>query len=539
MTWGRRTGPSYRFAVLTGCFLSASSIVFPLPVLGQRPSAERIRHMVDTSAAESVALFREYLTLPNDAHHPQDIRRLADWVTKAFQIRGFDVERLSTPGSPLLLADRRSGSADVTILVYLQADGQPVDPSAWVHSGPYQPVLVESKGEGAEVIPWSRVSGQRDTWDDDWRIYARSASDSKGPNIQFLRAIDLLDVAGVTLDYHLKVIVDLEEEMGSPHLADAVERNRDRLAADALVIFDGPPHASGQPTLKFGARGISTFTLTTHGPRVPQHSGHYGNYAPNPALRLSRLLASMKDPQGRVTIPGWYDGIELDRATREALDRVPDDDAAIQRLLGIAETDAVGNSLQEAVQYPSLNIRGMSSGWVGEQARTIVPATATAEVDVRLVKESDPDRLLGLVKTFVESQGYLVLDRHPNDEERLKYARIATFEGRTSYGAFRTEFDAPPGRWLAAGMTHLFGAPPVLIRTSGGSIPIAPFVETLALPAVTVPTVNPDNNQHSPNENIRLGSFLQGIGIVAAVLSEPAGRFFGKPVSEPEGGDPQ
>lgn len=511
--------------ILAGWLVSA---VVPVDqALAQRPSADRFTELVSASATESVTMFREYLALPNDAQNGADIRRLTQWLAVALEARGFSTERLRTPGSPLLFARRNSPSAKGTILVYLQADGQPVDSTAWIHSGPYRPVLVEA-GESPTVIPWSRVDGRRDTWDDDWRIFARSASDSKGPNIQFLRALDLLDEAGVVLDYNLKVIVDFEEEMGSPHLADAVQRHRDLLAADALIIFDGPPHASGLPTLKFGARGISTFTLTTYGPRVPQHSGHYGNYAPNPGLRLSRLLASMKDPRGRVTIPGWYDGVELDEETRRILARVPDDEQAIRAQLGIAEIDAVGTSLQEAVQYPSLNIRGLSSGWVGQQARTIVPATAVAEVDVRLVKESDPERLLSLVRQFVESQGYLVLDREPTDEERQRHPRIATFTSRTSYRAFRTDFDALPGRWLTAGMSHLFGEPPILIRTSGGSIPIAPFVETLGVPAVTVPTVNPDNNQHSPNENIRVGSFLEGIAIVASVLSEPLAPFVGK-----------
>ncbi len=488
--------------------------------LAQDLTVSEIDRRAQAGALASVDLFREYLSLPNDAHHADDIRRLTDWLDDAFQDRGFHVERLETEGHPLLLAERRSGAPDATILVYLQADGQPVDPTAWIHAGPYEPTLVEAEPGGeSRVRPWSELAADPSGWNPDWRIYARSASDSKGPNLQFLRAMDLIGERD--LGYDLKVIIDTEEEMGSPHLAEAVERYRDRLAADALVIFDGPPHASGRPSLKFGARGIATFTLTTYGPRVPQHSGHYGNYAPNPALRLAQLLASMKDPEGRVTIPGWYEGVDLDRATRDILAAVPDDEDEIHSRLGIARPDGVAGSLQEAVQYPSLNIRGVSSGWVGDQARTIVPATATAEVDVRLVLESDPDRLLALVRRFIESQGYLVLDREPTDRERLAHPRIATFTSRISYRAFRTDFGSMPGRWLISGMERLSGETPVLIRTSGGSIPISPFVETLGVPAVSVPTVNPDNNQHSPNENIRLGSFLEGIRIMAAVLSNP------------------
>jgi acetylornithine deacetylase/succinyl-diaminopimelate desuccinylase-like protein len=230
----------------------------------------------------------------------------------------------------------------------------------------------------------------------------------------------------------------------------------------------------------------------------------------------------MKDPDGRVTIPGFYDGITLDAATRRILAAVPDDTAALHRAIGIAAPDRVAGNAQEALQYPSLNIRGMRAGWVGDEARTIIPPDAVAEVDVRLVKESDPARLLRLIQSHIERQGYHVISgRNPTDEERAQYPRIARYDASVSYAAFRTEFDSEPGRWLQRAFARLFATPPVMLRTSGGSIPISPFVTTLNVPAVSVGTVNPDNNQHSPNENLRIGDFLRGIRIIAGVLSEP------------------
>jgi acetylornithine deacetylase/succinyl-diaminopimelate desuccinylase-like protein len=322
----------------------------------------------------------------------------------------------------------------------------------------------------------------------------------------------------------MKVIVDTEEEMGSPHLAEAVERYRDDLAADVLVIFDGPPHVSGEPTLTFGARGIADITLTTYGPRVAQHSGHWGNWVPNPALRLAQVLASMKDEHGRVTIPGFYDGVEIDADTRAVLEAVPDDVEAIHRQLGIAAGDRVATSPQEAIQYPSLNVRGLRSAWVGREARTIIPPDAVAEIDMRLVRESDPERLLGLVRGHIEGLGYHVVSgRDPTDEERARHSLLIRFDASVSYAAFRTDFDSEPGRWLGAAFRRLFGEPPIMIRTGGGSIPISPFVTTLGVPAVQVGTVNPDNNQHSPNENLRVLDFMRGIRIMAAVLSQPLG----------------
>ena len=502
--------------------MATVTVAVTLPVLADSPlSPDQIRALTDSRTIAAITLFRSYLSLPNDAHFPDThIEPLLIWLEQEFSKRGFDVSRIETAGSPLLLAERRSPGAEKTALIYLQADGQPVDSGAWFQESAWEPVLKrpDPAGPGGfSIIPWSSLESGIDP---DWRIFARSASDSKGPNIQFLMAIENLDAAGIAPDFNLKVIIDTEEELGSPNLAAALEVNRDRLAADMLLIFDGPPHASGEPTVVFGARGTALLTLTTYGPRVPQHSGHYGNYAPNPGYHLARILASMKSPDGLVTIPGYYEGIEINDEVQAILDAVPDNEAAVNDHLAIKQPDAVGDSLQMAVQYPSLNYRGLSSGWVGEQARTIVPATATAEIDIRLVPESDPHRLIGLIAEHIEALGYVVLDHEPSREERMTHDRIVTMISRVLYAAFRTDFDSEPGTLAVGAMRHLFGKDPIRIRTSGGSIPIAPFVDTLGVPAVLIPSVNIDNNQHAPNENLRLGNFIEGISIVTAVLAE-------------------
>ena len=496
----------------------------------QALTPERIGELTEGRADEAFELYRELLSFPNDAKHPDDILRLTEWLEGRFEERGFATERLEMPGSDAILATRDAEGSDRTVLIYLQADGQPVDPSAWHQESPWTPTL-KARRPGA---PMTSVDGNPDAWetlewerlyeepDPEWRMFARSASDSKGPIAQFLSAISLLDEAGVEPDFDMTVIVDPEEEMGSPHLPEAVERYRDRLAADMLVIFDGPPHNSGEPTLTFGARGIADITLTTYGPRVPQHSGHWGNYVPNPAVRLAQVIASMKDADGRVTIPGFYDGITIDPETRAILEAVPDELDALHERMGISDPDDVADSPQEAIQYPSVNVRGMRSAWVGSEARTIIPATAVAEIDVRLVRESDPDRLIDLIRDHIESLGYhIVSGRDPTDEERARHGRLIRFDSSVSYLAFRTDFDSEAGRWLVTAYERLFGERPIMIRTGGGSIPISPFVTTLGVPAVQVGTVNPDNNQHSPNENLRVFDFLRGIRIIAAVLSQP------------------
>ncbi len=482
------------------------------------PSPSEIRRAVDAHIGDALALYREFLSLPNDALKPDDIEELVAWMEGAFADRGFRTQRVPTAGNPALFAERRHGPASKTVLVYLQADGQPVDPPAWAQPDPFDPVLKARSAEGGwQPIPWETLDEQ---FDPDWRVFARSAADSKGPMTQFMVAVGLLDALDAAPPYNLKVIIDTEEELGSPNLAAAIRAHRELLAADLLLIFDGPPHASNRPTVTFGARGIMAATLRTYGPRVAQHSGHYGNFVPNPAFDLARILASLKDADGVVTIPGFYDGVTLSDEDRAMLARVPDDEPRILADMGIARAERVAPSLQEAIQYPSLNIRGLSAAWVGEQARTIIPAEATAELDIRLVRESQPERLMALLRSHIESLGYTVLERAPTAADRREHERIVSLDYDIGYGAFRSDMKSAAGIMARSGLRELYGEEPILVRTMGGSIPIAPIIEALGVPAAIVPTVNIDNNQHSPNENLRLGNFVEGIVMLMCVLRQ-------------------
>ncbi len=300
----------------------------------------------------------------------------------------------------------------------------------------------------------------------------------------------------------------------------AVTQYRDLLAADMMLIFDGPIHSSGRPTLAFGARGIITANLTVYGPKSGVHSGNYGNWVPNPAQRLATLLASMKDDSGRVLVRGWNDGIERLTAEEEKMiAAVPEDAAAMLKTFGVAAPEAAFPSLQQALQYPTLNVRGMTSAFVGAGARTIIPDSATASIDIRLVKETPATALIEKLRAHVAAQGYHIVDGDPDDATRAKYSKIArmrTIGDATS--AFRTSPSDPHTRALAAAIRAAHGVEPVHLRTLGGTVPIAPFIEALGFPAVLVPTVNYDNNQHEENENLRLGNLFEGILTVAAIL---------------------
>ncbi len=484
-------------------------------------STNEIRAMASAQHDSAISLFRSFLSQPNDATYPEDIKRLVEWMEPQFEARGFATQSIETAGSPALFAERRFPGATKTALVYLQADGQPVDRASWDQPDPFGPVLKKETDGVWEIIDWPQSA---DDLNLDWRVFARSASDSKGPMTQFMVAMDAINAAEIDLHFNLKVIVDTEEELGSPNLAAAVKANQDLLAADFLLIFDGPPHASNKPTVTFGARGITTVTLTTYGPIVPQHSGHYGNFAPNPAFHLTRLLTSMKTADGRVKIKGFYDGVKISREVQQKLAAVPDNEVAILKGMGLAVADKVAPTLQEALQYPSLNIRGLAAAWVGREVRTIIPATAIAEIDIRTVKETDPERLVRLLRDHIETQGFYITDGAPSDDERAAYPLIVSMSSEVSYGAFRSDFESLPGLVARAGMKRLYDHEPILIRSFGGSIPIAPFVETLDIPAAIISTVNIDNNQHSPNENIRVGNFFEGIAVILAVLTSNVER---------------
>ncbi len=465
--------------------------------------------------ASAIDELTEFIAIPNFGLDKDDIADNITWLEAAFTRRGFATSILETTGNPLFLAEMKVDAQKPTVLFYMHLDGQAVDNSKWKQRDPYQAVLKKQSPSGE----WMPVSAEEaENLDEDWRLFGRSASDDKGPIIAFLNAIDALKEKSLTPGFNVKVVLDAEEELGSKPLAAAVKVHREALMADALVINDGPVHLSGQPTLNFGCRGIMTLNLTVYGPVKPQHSGHYGNYAPNPIFRLAHLLASMKSEDGKVVVEGYYEGIENDAETTAMLAAVPDDIKSIHELLQIKEPERVGSNYQEALQYPSLNARGINAGWVGAKARTIVPDNATVAVDMRLVPESHPDSLVAALRRHIESEGFHIVDHEPTFEERMAHSKLAFMYASPATLPFRTEMNTTTGQWLEKVVQETFDTDPIKVRIMGGTVPIASFINELSIPAVIVPMVNPDNNQHSPNENLRVGHMTYALKLFEGIL---------------------
>ncbi len=461
--------------------------------------------------------FTELLALPNVARDEPNIRRNAAAVAALLEKRGVKTRLLEVPGAPpAVFGELPAPGATRTIVFYAHYDGQPVAPAEWT-TPPWQPVFRDKPVEQGGRVVQLPASGAVDP---EWRLYARSTGDDKAPIIAIAAALDALKAAGIAPKSNLKFVFEGEEEAGSPHLAQIIDQYKNLLASDVWLICDGPVHQSRRPQIVFGARGIADLDITVYGPGHELHSGHYGNWAPNPAMMLARLLASMKDDDGRVLIPHFYDGIEpLSAIEKQAIAEAPDVDRDLMRELALGRVEGGGKKLVELLNLPSLNIRGLSSARTGAQATNVVPATATATIDIRLVKGIGKDEAPRRVIDFIRSQGYFVTGSEPDAQTRMAHPKVArVVVGKAGYNASRTRMDLPVSQLVLRTAESAVG-PVVKLPTMGGSVPLFMIEEILHAPTITTPLANHDDNQHSFNENLRIKNLWDGIDLMAAFLT--------------------
>jgi acetylornithine deacetylase/succinyl-diaminopimelate desuccinylase-like protein len=466
--------------------------------------------------------FTRLLAIPNVASDRQNIRRNADFILEMMQRRGLNPRLLETAtkeSPPAVYGEWRIPGATHSIVLYAHYDGQPTDPKQWSGTLPWQPTWRSAALEsGGRIVPLA-ADGQ--PINPEWRLYARSSSDDKAGVLAILTAFDALKASAVTPAMNIKFIFEGEEEAGSPHLGEIIDLNKGLLDADAWIICDGPVHQSGRKQVVFGVRGDTNVDLTVYGAKRPLHSGHYGNWAPNPAMLLARLLASMKDDSGRVTISGWYEGVEpLGEAEQKAIAEAPAYDDELRSQLGFARPEGAGKSLLELINQPSLNINGMSSGDVGSLARNVIPTTATAVLDLRLVKGNDYRRQAQRLLDHIRKQGFYVIDHDPTDDERKQHALIAKVTVRSGgYNAERTRMDLPISVAAVIAVQGTSTQSIVRLPTAGGSLPLSIITDHLRTVTMTVPIANYDNNQHAENENVRLQNLWDGIETLAAIMA--------------------
>lgn len=471
-------------------------------------------------AASHDALFADYLALlalRNEAADAAGLRRNAEALVELMQARGLAPRLLAVEGAPpAVYGEWRVPGATRTAVLYAHYDGQPADPGQWHTGDPFTPKLYSARhDQGGRPIP---VPARGSPLDPEWRVYARGSADDKAGIMAILGAVDALRAAQRAPGMNLKFFFEGEEEAGSPNLRRTLAAHRDLLASDVWLICDGPIHPSGAKRVAFGVRGDVNVDLTVYGPLRPLHSGHYGNWAPNPAQELVSLLASMKGRDGKVLIAGWYDDVvPLTDADRAAIAALPPEDDAARHELGVAAPEG-GRRLAEAITLPSLNINGIRAGDVLEAASNVIPTEAHATLDLRVVKGVSHLKQVERVRAHAAEQGFMVLDREPTLDERRTRARIVRIVATPGYDAERTAMDTPLARAVRDAVQSTTGRPVVAQPTMGGSLPLSIIREELGASSISVPIANPDNNQHGEDENLRIGNLYEGVATFEALM---------------------
>ncbi len=462
--------------------------------VGADGSFDEVDAFIDARFDRFLADLRDHVAQPSISATGEGIRECATLLRDLSLEYGFDeAEIVETSGHPAVVAhafvDGDPENDAPTVLVYGHYDVQPVTPADW-DTPPFEPTLKEV--DGREYL------------------HGRGTVDNKGQHFAYLAAVRTLRET-VGLPVNVTLLLDGEEESGSPNLMDAVETRRAALDADVSINSDGPVDESGRPTVVFGNRGILIVEVTVRGPDWDLHSGHYGGAIPNPARELARLVDTMYAEDGRVAIEGFYDDVapitETDRELLAAIEPDPDELTAKLGVGGLE--DGPGETvLEKTLYHPILNVNGLAGGHVEEGYKTIVPSEASATLDARLVVDQDPDDVFDRIATHVE--------RHADDRLETTLTRHGEMDPT------RTPVDSPYRKAVVDAVAAGWGEEPVVKPLSGGSAPYALFTDVLGVPHISVPHGQRDNNQHSPNEHYAVDHLEKGIRTSARVLAAVA-----------------
>ena len=479
------------------------------------PTADvlRVREWRMKNEQQILAELFQLIALPNVAANRADIAKNAVLLKAMFEKRSFTVTLFETKGNPVVFARKTSASATGTITFYIHYDGQPSDPKEWTRGAPYTPAAY--RGDTRVDLP--SISGPIDP---ELRIYGRSTSDDKGPIVALLAAIDGLMSANVTLPWNLNVVLDGEEEGGSPNFTPAMQQHADMVRGDIAVVVDSPRHPSGLPTVFYGSRGGASAVIKVYGANGDLHSGNYGNFVTDPGMALAKLLASMKDGNGNVIVKNFYDDVvPLTAAEQRAVADIPNVDAKLLEEFGLMRQEHPESRIELQHNRPTLSVLGIESGNVYTGTRSAIPGSASARIEMRLVNGLSATRQLDRLEAHVRDQGFHVIAGEPDAAMRRKYPLIARMtRSGGGYGVAKTSVD-DPRTVMAANAIRALDQRLVQMPTIGGSLPFSTFSDTLAMPTIGLAVVNFDNNQHAANENIRVGHFWEAIDIFAALVT--------------------
>ncbi len=447
----------------------------------QIPNLNDIFAYVDEHAQTFLARLIDYLRRPSISAYGEGIGEVAEYIAGVMRQMGLTVRIIPTSGWPMVFGEYNVQPGATTVLLYGHYDVQPPDPlEAWT-SPPFEPTIR------------------------DGRLYARGVGDNKGQHFAQLMALETLLACRGTLPCNVKVLLEGEEEVGSPHMPEFISAHRDELQADLVIVSDGPVHENGQSTISLGVRGVLDVELRARGAKRDLHSGHWGGIVPNPLWTLVHLLASMKNERGDITIDGFYDNVQpLTELERQALAKLPIDVDEVKRTLDLQHLDEPQERdyFERLAGWPTLTINGIHGGYGGPGSKTVLPHEAVAKCDIRLVEAQTSEEILAKVKAHVQSHAPEV--------------------SVTSYGGMdpsKTPLDSPYTEPLRQAINAAQGTAPLLVPAKGASLPNYVFTKTLGIPAFGVPYANPDEANHAPNENMEVARFFIGIKTGAAMLS--------------------
>ena len=433
----------------------------------------------------------EFLRIPSvstDSAFKKDVRRAAEWLVAELERQGFNTQLFDTAKHPVVFAEYHVDDALPTVLVYGHYDVQPPDPEALWDSPPFEPVVTEAA------------------------VIARGASDDKGQVYAHVKGAEAVLAETGTLPVNLKFIIEGEEEIGSPNLPPFIEEYKDLLAADIVLISDGAMVAPETPTVTYGLKGLAYVEVTVKGADLDLHSGAYGGGVPNPINGMAKMIASLHDKEGRVTVPGFYDAVlEITPEEREAFGRVPFDESEFAEGIGVSATPGEGGYglLERLWARPTLDANGIGGGFQGEGAKTVIPSEATAKISCRLVPNQDPADITAKLSAFLQGSAPAGL-------------RVSVTDLHGGMPAL-TPLTSPAVQAAAEALKGVFGKETIFART-GGTIPVvSTFQELLEADVVLVGFGHQDDRIHSPNEKFDLASYYKGIESSAALLNAFAG----------------
>ena len=423
----------------------------------------------------------DYLRRPSISAHGEGIAETAEYIANVLRGIGLETRVIPTAGWPVVFAERCAQPGKLTVLLYGHYDVQPPDPlDEWL-SPPFEPTLR------------------------DGRLYARGVGDNKGQHFANILALEALLATRGALPCNVKVLLEGEEEIGSPQMAAVVRAERDALAADLVITSDGPVDDSGRSRILFGVRGVLSFELRAREANRDLHSGNWGGIAPNPLWTLVHLLATMKNARGDVTIPGFNDAVlPLTALEQAALDALPVDIDAVMRSLDLERLDEPRERgyFERLSAWPTFTINGLHGGYAGPGSKTVLPHAAVAKCDIRLVEAQSADDIFAKVEAHVRMHA-------PN----VEVIRQGSMEPS------KTPLDSPHAQALRRGIVAAQHAEPLIVPALGGSLPDYVFTKILGIPAFGVPYANADESNHAPNENLEIERFYMGIKTGAAILA--------------------